>query len=59
MPTGTLAFPGDNEDLCAGSADVPVGTANEKANENAVNDTSLTPHSQANEDVGVPRGTGR
>ena len=38
----------------AGSADVLVGTANAKANEKAVNDDPLAPHSQANEDVGVP-----
>ena len=38
-----------------GSADVPVGTENEKAKEEAVNDESLSSHSQANEDVGVPR----
>jgi len=44
-----------NEDVgVPGSADVPVGTANEKANEKAVNDRSLTSHAQANEDVGVP-----
>ena len=32
----------------AGRADVPVGTANEQANERAVNDTPLTLHSHAN-----------
>ena len=36
------------------SADVPVGTANEKANEKAVNDTPLTSHSPAGEDASVP-----
>jgi len=48
------AFPYMNGGLSSGSADVPVGTANEKANEEALNDLSLTPHSQANEGVGVP-----
>ena len=38
------------------SADVLVGTANGQANGQAANDTALTPHSHANEDVGVPGG---
>jgi hypothetical protein len=38
-----------------GRADVLVGTANEKATEKTVNDAPLTPHSHANEGVGVPR----
>lgn len=38
----------------AGRADVPVGTANEKAKEKAVKDEPLSFHSQANEDVGAP-----
>ena len=38
-----------------GSADVPVGMANEKANEKAVNDAPLAPHSLAGEDASVPR----
>jgi hypothetical protein len=37
-----------------GSADVPVGTANEKANEKAVNVPPSALHSHANEDVGAP-----
>jgi hypothetical protein len=37
-----------------GSADVPVGTAKGKANDKATNDSSLAPHSHADEDVGVP-----
>jgi hypothetical protein len=37
-----------------GSADVPVGTANGQPMDRR-NDTSLASHSQANEDVGVPR----
>ena len=45
-PRRTLAFPG--------RADVLVGTANGKANEQAVNDPALSPHSPANEDVGAP-----
>ena len=35
-------------------ADVLVGLANGKANDQATGDTSLAPHSHANEDVGVP-----
>jgi len=42
------------QDFDAGSADVPVGTANEQASGQAENGTSLSPHSHANEDVGVP-----
>jgi hypothetical protein len=38
----------------SGSADVPVGMANESANEEAVIDEPLASHSQANEDVGAP-----
>jgi hypothetical protein len=38
-----------------GSADVLVGMANEKANEEAVDDEPLASHSLANEDVGAPR----
>jgi hypothetical protein len=38
-----------------GSADVLVGMANEKANEEALNDEPLAAHSQANENVGAPR----
>lgn len=38
-----------------GSADVSVGMANEKANDGVGNGFPLTPHSQANEDVGAPR----
>ena len=52
-------MPGWGECAGAGRADVPVGTANEKANEQAVNDTSLSPHSHANEDVGAPGGNHR
>jgi hypothetical protein len=38
-----------------GSADVPVGTANDKANEEAGNDAPLASHSLAGEDASVPR----
>ena len=38
----------------AGSAVVPVGTANEKANDGIVHGFPLSPHSQADEDVGAP-----
>jgi hypothetical protein len=37
-----------------GSADVPVGTANDKANEKAGNDAPLASHSLAGEDASVP-----
>ncbi len=54
---------GQGNGLChgvPGSADVPVGTANEDVNDTAVSDEALAVHSQANEDVGVPRrGTSR
>ena len=39
------------------SADVLVGIANEQVNESAVKDLLLSPHSHANEDVGVPGAT--
>jgi type I restriction enzyme R subunit/putative DNA methylase len=38
-----------------GSADVPVGTANEEDNDGADNAVPLASHSHANADVGVPR----
>lgn len=37
-----------------GSADVPVGRANEKANDGAGHGRPLEPHSLAGEDAGVP-----
>jgi hypothetical protein len=40
--------------LPSGSADVLVGTANEKANEKAASDTLLTLHSPAHGGVGGP-----
>ncbi len=45
-----------NED--PGSADIPVGTANEEANDGAVRDTPLTTHSLAGEDASVPGANG-
>jgi len=36
-------------------AEVPVGTANEKAKDGVVNGSPLSPHSQAKEDLGAPR----
>jgi len=62
---GTLVSPLAAQDTTAanqstskespGNADVPVGTANEKAKEEAANDEPLTSHSLANGDVGAPR----
>ncbi len=43
-----------NEDVGVPSADVPVGMANEKANERVDNDASLAPHSLAGEGASVP-----
>jgi hypothetical protein len=37
-----------------GRADVPVGTATGKANEQVVDDPALSADSPANEDVGIP-----
>ena len=47
-------FPYVNGGVFSGSADVPVGTANETAKEKAASDEPLSSHSQANEDVGGP-----
>ena len=46
--------PGDWPWSSARRADVLVGLANGETNDQATGDTSLAPHSHANEDVGVP-----
>ncbi|MFZ9937021.1 MAG: DNA methyltransferase, partial [Luteolibacter sp.] len=54
IKTWANVFPYVNGGLFSGSADVPVGKANGQPMDRR-NDTSLASHSQANEDVGVPR----
>ncbi len=53
-PPSSLHAQANEEVGVPGRADVPVGMANGKANEKAVNDPPLALHAQANEDVGVP-----